>query len=102
MLAYIRSGTGCLAILFFLTLIFSFSATETFAQRSESIQPGVLRIKISEGMAKQLEKADFHTNSRKHVVTGHGALDKLTDQFHVKAMRRVFPYAGKYEAKHKK
>ncbi|MEX2231093.1 MAG: S8 family serine peptidase [Cyclobacteriaceae bacterium] len=77
-------------------LIFSFPS---FAQ--ETLE-GVARIKVSENLASQLDKRSFSVNSTGEVVTGVISLDQLNRQLKVRRFTRVFPHAGKNEARHRK
>ena len=72
------------------------------AQKSEHVHAGILRIKVSEGMARQLEKSSLKKNADNVVTTGVDKLDGVNRKFKVSSMKRVFPPAGKYEAKHRK
>ena len=72
------------------------------AQKPEHVHAGVLRIKVSEGMARQLEKSSLKKNSDNVLTTGIEKLDGVSRKFKVSSMKRVFPHAGKYEAKHRK
>lgn len=72
---------------------------------------GVVRVKLQPSLAAKVEKADLTgtaTNvaasraAAKYVTTGVQQLDAMAQKVHAVSMKRVFPYAGKDEAKHKK
>lgn len=94
-----RAGRLCLLILLFQLVLLN---TPLFAQKAEHVHNGLLRIKVSEGMARQLEKTTLKKNAGNTVATGIREVDGISHKFKVTSMKRVFPYAGKYEAKHRK
>ena len=63
---------------------------------------GVIRIKISEDLAAQLEESSISTTTNGEVVTGVQSLDAINKQFSVNRLTRVFPHAGKHEGRHRK
>lgn len=76
-----------------------FFVSSTFAQQTLE---GVVRIKVSEALASHMEGKGISLNANGEVVTGHASLDNLNRQFRVKRFTRVFPHAGKNEAKHRR
>lgn len=73
-----------------------------FAQQDPSLEEGILRIKVTEAMASQLENAILSKTSDNTLVTGIFALDRFNRQYRVSGMKRLFPDAGKFEARHRK
>lgn len=72
---------------------------------SDVIQNNQIRIKFHPSEAKQLdrfEKSVQKTSADGIVVTGIESLDALNKTYQVKAITRVFPDAGKFEARHRK
>lgn len=63
---------------------------------------GVVRIKVSAALASTLERKAPSTDVNGEVVTGVASLDQLNRQFRVKRLSRVFPDAGRNEAKHRR
>jgi hypothetical protein len=70
--------------------------------KSDTIEPGVIRLKVTKAFAAQLEKRSITQTSDSLVQTGVQALDDLTQLYKVKVLKRVFAPAGKFEAKHRK
>lgn len=90
-----RSSIVLLIAVFLLT----FSAT-LYAQQP-GVQQGVLRIKVSDELAAQLENARMQRTGENVVLTGITSLDRVNVQYKVTAIRRVFRHAGKFEEKHR-
>lgn len=63
---------------------------------------GILRLKVSEALASTIESHNISRNATGQVVTGVESLDQLNRQFNVRKFSRVFPDAGKHEARHRK
>ena len=63
---------------------------------------GVVRLKVSEALAQQLAAQNFSQKYPGEVVTGVASFDRLNKQFNVRKLTRVFPPAGKNEARHRK
>lgn len=80
-------------------IIFLLSTLPVNAQ--ETVQ-GVLRLKVSEALASTIERHNITRNATGQVVTGVESLDQLNRQFNVRKFSRVFPHAGKHEARHRK
>jgi subtilisin family serine protease len=81
-------------------IVFSLILTsKLFAQ--ETLE-GVARIKVNETLATQLESRAFSKNLSGEVVTGVRSVDQLNSQLKVRRFTRVFPHAGKNEARHRK
>lgn len=79
-------------------IIFLFSQI-TMAQ--DAVQ-GVVRVKVSETLAARLEQAGTARSATGELTTGVASLDNLNRQFRARQMTRVFPDAGKFEARHRK
>lgn len=67
-----------------------------------AVREGVIRIKVTEALATQLESRKFSKTLSGEVLTGVESLDKKNRQFKVKQFSRVFRPAGKNEARHRK
>jgi len=70
--------------------------------RAIDVEPGVMRVKVTEAYARQLETGRLRFTASNVVQTGVPTLDKVHRQFSARSMKRVFPQSGKYEAKHRK
>ena len=77
-----------------------FLAFTPTAGAQESV-PGVVRLKVSEALAATLERQAAQRTSSGQVQTGIQSLDQLNKQFNVTKLTRVFPHAGKHEARHR-
>ncbi|MDJ1486330.1 S8 family serine peptidase [Cytophagaceae bacterium YF14B1] len=95
---------------YFLAILLVIHATSSsFAQipgNSSHVEPGIVRIKVAESFAVQLE-----TQSRQKQITrtsagvlrtGIQTFDKVNAKVKAQQIKRVFPDGGKYEAKHRK
>ncbi|HEU5146919.1 MAG TPA: S8 family serine peptidase, partial [Chryseosolibacter sp.] len=67
----------------------------------ETVQ-GVVRLKVSESLAATLERQALARSPGGEVLTGVASLDQLNKQFNIRRFSRVFPHAGKHEARHRK
>ncbi|WP_224996332.1 S8 family serine peptidase [Cesiribacter sp. SM1] len=88
-------------------LLIILSASVSFAQAPKpldisKVQEGIVRIKVTEAYARQLESSNMRMSPSNVVLTGVQPLDKVHQQYNARTMKRVFPHAGKYEAKHRK
>ena len=82
-----------------LVILVSFTSI-SFAQNRGLVQ-GKIRIKIVEDVQLVVSKnLEVSLSSAGVIQTGIPQLDALNKEFSVSKMRRVFPYAGKNEAKH--
>lgn len=68
----------------------------------ESQLSGKLRIKLTEEMSRTFEKTPVQKTAAGFINVGSAELNALHSQFKVTNYKRVFPYAGKYEEKHRK
>src|SRR5688572_4420003 len=103
MITNYRIGTDRLVCLCFIILVLITSfVNSSVAQKPQEIQEGVFRIKVSEGLFKQLEKTKITKRGPNEVHTGIETMDVANKQHKVINMRRVFPDGGKFEAKHRK
>ncbi|MGC1240370.1 MAG: S8 family serine peptidase [Chryseosolibacter sp.] len=80
-------------------IFITFTLSAAFGQ---DMLEGVVRIKLSEPLASELERKTITTDATGEVVTGVETLDQLNRQFSVRRFTRVFPHAGKNEARHRK
>jgi subtilisin family serine protease len=78
------------------------SNLSVLAQQGASVEPGVLRIKVTEDLALALERAQIRKSSANVVITGIQSLDRAALQFRATNIKRVFRPAGKFEAKHRR
>lgn len=72
------------------------------ALNAQQALQGVVRIKVTESLAEQLEVRSISRNVSGEIVTGVAALDQMNKKFLVRSFTRVFPAAGKNEARHRK
>jgi subtilisin family serine protease len=82
----------------FLLVVFMFAAFNINAQYKER----VLRIKFTESADAKLKSMTIQKSADGIVRTGIESVDKMNEKYKASKMRRVFPYAGKFEAKHRK
>ncbi len=73
-----------------------------YSQSRNGVEEGFVRIKVTNELANQIEAAKLSQNSNQVLVTGIQSLDKVNLKVKVKAIRRVFRDAGKFEAKHRR
>jgi len=66
------------------------------------MEPGVLRIKITEPLARQLESATVTRTPGNVLMTGIRSLDLVNEQYKVTSLRRIFRDGGKFEARHRR
>lgn len=85
----------------FLVVLFLTHVT-TFAQHPASIEKGILRIKVSENLAAQLEAATTARTADNLILTGVQAIDNVSQRYRAHTLKRVFREAGKFEAKHRR
>lgn len=90
-LLYFKS-TGVFIILFMLS----------FSLHAQEMLQGVLRMKVNEALASTLEQRTFARSTDGNILTGVQSIDQLNRQFNVRKFTRVFPHAGKNEARHRK
>jgi subtilisin family serine protease len=72
------------------------------AQSNGPIEEGVVRIKVREDFAAQLEQARLSKRADDVVVTGIASFDAFNRQYQVKDLKRVFRPAGKFETRHRR
>ncbi len=77
----------------FVGLLLSF----TFALQA---QTNVIRVKFASSQSAVLKNTSVSLNSAGYSQIGIRTFDQLNAQYNATQMKRVFPYAGKYEAKH--
>ena len=82
------------------------SASSTATSADGNFVEGVVRVKLQREVADHMVAAQLPLSvkgtSKKYVQTGVARLDRANQQVRAVSMKRVFPYAGKDEAKHKK
>ena len=76
-------------------------ALATHPLNAQQTLPGIVRIKVTESLAATLEQQTRSQNIS-GIVTGVQSLDQLNKQFNVRRYDRVFPHAGKFEARHRR
>ena len=78
--------------------------TSSTASQQKYVE-GVVRVKLQPEVASRMVEAKLPMSvkgtSKKYVQTGVTPFDKVNQKVKAVSMKRVFPYAGKYEAKHK-
>jgi subtilisin family serine protease len=94
---YNRFRGRCLPVLLFLMLM----AGVVTAQEAQ-IQKGVLRIKIKAAHGAKLEQSSNGRVVADAKSTGIKSLNALNASYKATSMKRVFPDAGKFEARHRK
>lgn len=62
--------------------------------------PGKIRVKIESGSVELVAKSLSQSETDNKLKTGLQSVDKLNAKYNARKMTRVFPYAGKKEAKH--
>jgi subtilisin family serine protease len=72
------------------------------AQQPGRMQPGILRIKVTEQLAQQLETANLTQTPTHVLMTGIRSLDLVHEQYKVTSLKRVFRNGGKFEARHRR
>ena len=91
-------------------LLFNPTTADAQKQSSASVasyREGVVRVKLQPELATAVQKASLpdgtiHRKAKaQHVTTGVSQLDRVAQRVKAVRMKRVFPYAGKDEAKHK-
>ncbi|WP_025741955.1 PKD domain-containing protein [Aquimarina pacifica] len=72
------------------------------AQAQEYYEAGKLRLKLTEEMATTFESSPLQKTSSGAIKVGSTELNTLHSKYNATKYKRVFPYAGKYEKKHRK
>ncbi|MEH0153111.1 S8 family serine peptidase [Limibacter armeniacum] len=70
--------------------------------KAQHYEKQVFRVKFEKSSEHQLTQMKTRLNAHGHIETGLSNVDLLTQKHGVVKMKRVFPYAGKFEAKHQK
>ncbi len=86
-------------VILFLVIILA-ATVELSAQKN--YKERVFRIKFTESSEAQLNTMSIQKSADGIVRTGIASIDRLSQKYGASNMRRVFPYAGKFEEKHKK
>ncbi len=63
---------------------------------------GIFRIKFDTNMEATINTMKMQKSPTGVIHTGIASIDKLNEKYSVSNMKRVFPYAGKFEKKHQK
>ena len=81
------------------------SASSTTQSAESNFVEGIVRVKLQREIADRMVAAKLPLSvkgtNRKYVQTGVTPLDRVNQKVKAVSMTRVFPYAGKNEAKHK-
>lgn len=81
------------------------SSSATTKSTDDNFVQGVVRVKLQREVADRMVAAKLPMSvkgtKQKFVKTGVARLDRANEQVQAVSMTRVFPYAGKNEAKHK-
>ncbi len=93
-----RSAILCLIVLWLLAL----ASNSVYAQQKTGFESGVIRIKVKESLALQLQNARMTKSSNNILVTGIQSIDRLSLQYKATGIKRVFRAAGKFEEKHRR
>src|SRR5689334_6427602 len=72
-----------------------------YAQSKKSFRQGVVRIKVTEELAAQIESARLTRDVNNVVLTGITSLDNVNRQFKANGIQRVFRDGRKNEARHR-
>ncbi len=83
-------------------ILFCLSSLFVFGQNQLDVQPGKLRIKVSEEFAMRLSRSRMGRSSSNVVTFGIQSLDEIHKKFSVHEFKRVFRDAGVHEARHRK
>ncbi|MEO7989149.1 MAG: S8 family serine peptidase [Chryseolinea sp.] len=83
-------------------ILFCLSSLFVFGQNQQDVQPGKLRIKVSEEFAARLSRSRMGRSSSNVVICGIQSLDEIHKKFSVHEFKRVFRDAGFHEARHRK
>src|SRR5689334_622091 len=72
------------------------------AQQPGRMEPGLLRIKITDQLARQLESATITRTPGNVLMTGIRSIDLVNEQYKVTSLRRIFRDGSKFEARHRR
>lgn len=87
---------------FFILLVLLFPIAAYAQQAVPPVVPRLLQVKLKESDVAKVQASRLSVSADSSVSVGIQRLDVLNQQFGVSKMQRVFPYAGEYEAKHRK
>ena len=100
------NGTGMKHFFFIYFLVFAFWAASSAQPSRQSVETGKVIVKLKPETVPAIEtrlRLLNKTSSDTSVVnTGIASFDRINRRFRATNMRRVFPDAGEYEAKHRK
>ena len=83
-------------------LLIVFAAGAVHAQSATPPQNGILRMKVTPAYATRLEQSTGGRRAVNVLSTGSAKLNAANARYRATSLKRVFPDAGKYEAKHRK
>ncbi|PWJ43368.1 Ig-like domain-containing protein [Sediminitomix flava] len=89
------------ANIFFVLFMLLFSFTLQAQYRAEQIN-NVVRVKFAAQIESQIIASPMKSNSSQVLSVGLRNIDRLAAEYQIREMKRVFPYAGKFEEKHRK
>ena len=89
---------------FFLCSLLLFLTTLGFSQINENaqIKAGVIRVKFEPMVSNSLGSSNLFSSKDHYLSLGFRELDNANEICKIAKMKRVFPYAGKFEEKHRK
>src|SRR5687768_6527955 len=83
--------------------LFVISNLRTEAQSKNEVEASVLRIKVTEEFARELESGRKNLRTADgQVRVGRPSFDGVSKKFRTNNLRRVFRDGGKFEVKHRK
>lgn len=86
---------------FFIAAITLFSVFPPAIFAQETVD-GIVRIKVSEDLSRDLESRNISRTPSGDIITGIQSIDRIHKQFNVNKLQRVFPDAGRHEARHRR
>ncbi len=83
-------------------LVFFILVTCTIQGQKKYYESGKIKLKLTEEMATMFETAPLQKTASGIIEVGSAELNEMHTQFRATQYTRVFPYAGKFEKKHRK
>ncbi|WP_162431038.1 S8 family serine peptidase [Christiangramia aestuarii] len=83
-----------------LTIVFWMAGSLNLMAQNSDFVPGKVRVKIKQDQVELIVKGLNASSSNRQMKTGLQSFDKISAKYAASGMKRVFPYAGKNEAKH--
>src|SRR5690349_15782933 len=97
---FVRRSIGTLLIAMWLVTL---ATSLAYAQKTRAeMDAGIVRIKVTEQLARQLESARVTRSANNDLVTGIKSLDLVNARYKASAIKRVFRESGKFEARHRR